>query len=248
LDKCKELLAPCRGGRYTAGAFQGRGPLMQISFANLALPKAGALVVLAAEGAAFAGPAAEADKASGGSLTRAKAASRFTGGKGQFLEVMAPNGMAASRILVAGVGKAGKLDPLTLEAVGGNVVSRLARSGESTVSIAVEKLAGARPQPAQMAAHIAYGARLASYRFDHYRTKHKPEQKPSLTGLVVLSKVSGEARRVYAPLEKIAEGVELTRDVVTEPGNIIYPETLARRAKDLEQLGVEVEILGEAEM
>src|SRR4029078_3729827 len=101
---------------------------------------------------------------------------------------------------------------------------------------------------AQMAAHLAYGAKLASYRFDHYRTKLKPEQKPSLTGVVLLSRVSSEAKRAYGPLEKIVEGIEFTKDLVTEPGNIIYPETLARRAQDLEARRVEVEILGETEM
>lgn len=202
---------------------------MQISFADLSLPKSGALVVLAAEDAPFAGMAAAVDKASGGALTRAKAASRFTGGKGQFLELMAPHGVAASRVLVAGLGKAPKVNALTLEAIGGNVVSRLSKSGETSVAIAVDKLGGVKPQPAVAAAHVAYGARLASYRFDRYRTKQKPDQKPSLKAVAVLCATVGEAKRAFAPLEKIADGVDLTRELVTEPGNIIYPESFAKR-------------------
>jgi leucyl aminopeptidase len=222
---------------------------MQISFADIALPKSGALVVLVTEDAALAGTAAAVDRATSGALTRAKAASRFTGGKGQFLELMAPAGIAASRVLVAGLGKPAKLDALTVEAVGGNVVSRLARSGETQVAIAVDKLGGVRMQTGLMAAHVGYGARLASYRFDRYRTKQKPEQKPSLNEVRVLLSGAAEARRAYAPLEKIADGVDFTRELVTEPGNVIFPETFAKRAKDeLEAIGVEVEVLDEKDM
>jgi len=222
---------------------------MQISFADLSLPKSGALVVLAAEEAPFAGMAAAVDRASGGALARAQAASRFTGGKGQFLELMAPHGVAVSRVLVAGLGKAAKVDALTLEAIGGNVVSRLSKSGETNVAITVDKLSGVKVQPAEAAAHVAYGARLASYRFDRYRTKQKPDQKPSLKAVAVLCATVGDAKRAFAPLEKIADGVDLTRELVTEPGNIIYPESFAKRAKaELEAVGVDVEVLGEKEM
>jgi leucyl aminopeptidase len=220
---------------------------MQISFAEIALPRSGALVVLAAEDAPFAGTAAQVDKASGGALTRAKSASRFTGGRGQFLEVMAPNGLDASRVLVAGIGKPGKVDALALEAVGGNVVSRLGKSGETAVTIAVDPF-GKLDAP-DAAAHVAYGARLGAYRFDRYRTKQKPEQRPSLESVAVMSKQAGKAKRAYAPLEAIADGIDFTRELVTEPGNIIYPESFAKRAKDeLEPLGIEVEILGEKDM
>jgi leucyl aminopeptidase len=222
---------------------------MQISFAEIALPKSGALVVLAAEDAPFAGAAATVDRATSGALTRAKAASRFTGGKGQFLELMAPAGVNASRVLVAGLGKPARLDALAVEAIGGKVVTRLAKSGETHVAIAVDKLNGVRPVPDLLAAHVGYGARLASYRFDLYRTKLKPEQKPSLSHVAVLVGGAGAARRAYAPLEKIADGVDFTRDLVTEPGNVIFPESFAKRASDeLEALGCEVEVLDEKAM
>jgi leucyl aminopeptidase len=48
--------------------------------------------------------------------------------------------------------------------------------------------------------------------------------------------------------EVVADGVFFSRDLISEPGNIVYPETLAEAAQGLEQLGVEVEVLGEKEM
>ena len=43
--------------------------------------------------------------------------------------------------------------------------------------------------------------------------------------------------------------VFFTRDLVSEPANVLYPVEFARRAKaELTKVGVKVEILGEAEM
>ena len=50
---------------------------------------------------------------------------------------------------------------------------------------------------AAFAANLAYGARLRFYRFDKYKTKEKPEQKPSLKHFNVL--VADDGRRASAP-------------------------------------------------
>jgi leucyl aminopeptidase len=52
------------------------------------------------------------------------------------------------------------------------------------------------------------------------------------------------AKKAYDPLEKIAESISFARDLVSEPANVIYPETLAQEAKTLSELGVEVKVLG----
>jgi leucyl aminopeptidase len=57
-----------------------------------------------------------------------------------------------------------------------------------------------------------------------------------------------EARRRYAPLDSIAQGVFLARDLVSEPANVIYPETLAQQARTLAKHGVKVEVLDKRQM
>jgi leucyl aminopeptidase len=49
-------------------------------------------------------------------------------------------------------------------------------------------------------------------------------------------------------LDKVADGIFFTRDLVSEPPNVLYPETLARHARSLAKLGVKVEVLGIAQM
>jgi leucyl aminopeptidase len=56
------------------------------------------------------------------------------------------------------------------------------------------------------------------------------------------------ALSAYEPLAALADAVAFARDLVSEPANILYPEEFGRRVKMLEELGLEVELLGEAQM
>ena len=114
--------------------------------------------------------------------------------------------------------------------------------------VAVDTLAGAKLGTAEMAAHLALGARLRSYRFAKYRTKEKKADKPKLAEMRLLVRDGAKARAAYAQLDKVADGVFFTRDLVSEPPNVLYPATLAAQARTLGRLGVKVEVLGVAEM
>ncbi|OIQ94510.1 cytosol aminopeptidase [mine drainage metagenome] len=221
---------------------------MKISFAKSALPDEGALVVGILEGGALPSTAARLDEASGGTLSRAIAASRFEGKKDQSLLLVAPAGLTLSRLLLLGLGKGETFDALAAEAFGGGAVAALAGAGDAQMAIAVDAVAGSALPVAEAAAHAALGARLRSYRFDKYRTTEKKTEKPSVKKVVVLAEDAAAAKKAYAPLEAVAEGVFLTRDLASEPANVIYPESLAEQAKALAGLGLEVEVLGEKQM
>jgi leucyl aminopeptidase len=135
-----------------------------------------------------------------------------------------------------------------LEALGGAVVGTLNKAGERSVAIAIDPIEGAALFPARMAAAVAYGARLGSYRFDRYRTKQKEEDKPSLVELTVMCDDVAAARMAFAPLDRVADGVYFTRDLVSEPGNVKHPESIAADIRSLSSVGIDVEILGEARM
>ena len=221
---------------------------MKIAFAAPARPKSGTLVVGVLEERKLSPTGAALDKETGGALTRAIAASRFMGRKDEVLGVLAPPQLTLGRILLVGLGKPSALDEAAMQRLGGQIVAQLNSAGESTAAAVLDKLDGMKLKPAEAAAHLAYGARLRAYRFDKYRTKEKPEQKPSLETLTVMTREEAAARRAFAPLDKIAEGVFFTRDLVSEPANIIYPETLAQAARSLTKLGVSVEVLDERQM
>ena len=221
---------------------------MKISFVKSELPSAGTIVVGVLEEHRLTPTAQQVDKLTKGAIARALGVGRFKGRPDEQLAILAPPGIDAARILLTGLGKADALDPLTLQAVGGRVATALNAAGEHTASVAVDEIAGAQLGTGEMAAHMALGARLRSYRFDKYRTREKPEQKPTLKRLTFALDDPASAKKASDPLERIAEGVVLTRDLVSEPANVIYPESLAERAKKLADLGVAVEVLGEKQM
>ncbi|HKF72440.1 MAG TPA: M17 family peptidase N-terminal domain-containing protein, partial [Stellaceae bacterium] len=199
---------------------------MKISFADPKLPKSGTVVVGVLEGKKLSPSAAALDKESNGALTGAMAASRFTGKKEETLVMPAPRGLFFDRVVLLGLGKPGGLTPVQVQRLGGAVVPALNAVGATSALVAVDKVPGTRLTPAEAAANFAHGAMLRSYRFDKYRTKEKPEKKPTLAELTVLTAGVAAARRAYAPLESIGAGIFFTRDLVSEPPNVKYPETL----------------------
>jgi len=217
---------------------------MKIKFAPPRLPRAGTLVLFVADGHKLSPQGAQLDRRSGKALSRALGASRFKGKAEETLAILAPAKLGVARVLLVGTGKADPADRALWQRCGGVILAALNGAGESEAAVLVEAGDGA----AEIAAHLAYGARLRSYRFDKYRTKEKPEQKPSLKTLSILVEDVNAARRRFTPLGRITDGVFFTRDLVSEPANVIYPETLAERAKTLTELGVTVEILDEKKM
>ena len=93
-----------------------------------------------------------------------------------------------------------------------------------------------------------FGARLAAYRFDHYRLTLKAEKKPTLTSVSVVTDSAAGARSDYAPLAAKAEGIEFARNLVSEPPNVLHPESYADRIQELSELGLEIEVLDVAAM
>ena len=220
---------------------------MKISFSAAELPASGALVVTVCN-KRLSDSAASLDKKIGGAIKRALAASRFQGKSGELLEILAPSKIKNSRILLLGLGDAKDLARKDLENAGGTVAAQLLRAGEAQAAVCVDALKAAALSPDEQAASLAYGARLRGYRFDKYRTKEKPEKKPALKQMTFLLPDAAAARRLFSRSERIAEGVFMTRDLVSEPANVIYPKTLVAEARKLSRLGVKVQALGEKEM
>jgi leucyl aminopeptidase len=194
------------------------------------------------DGLALTSAGEELDAAAGGALSRALGASRFTGAKGQTLDVLAPSGVHASRILLVGAGPRDGWDAAGAESLAAGAYQATKLSGATVLEL---RLGEASPEDA---ARAAFGARLAAYRFDRYLTAEKAEKKPSVAKVRVVCADADAAAAAYAPLAALADAVIFARDLVSEPANVLYPEEFARRVKMLTELGLGVEVLGEAQM
>ncbi|MBF0249095.1 MAG: leucyl aminopeptidase [Alphaproteobacteria bacterium] len=219
---------------------------MKISFANPATPKIGTVVVGVLDGGKLTVSAQAMDDATGGAVARAIKASTFKGSKDHSLAVLAPGGRL-TRVHCMGLGKGKDVDALALQKLGGGIVKAL-KAHAASAQILVDAIEGCELEPHQMAAEIALGARLASYSFDKYKTKKKEHDKPKLGELKFHCADSAKAKALYDVEDKVADGVFFTRDLVSEPSNVIYPETLAEQAKTLARMGVKVQVLTKPQM
>jgi leucyl aminopeptidase len=220
---------------------------MKVAFS--AFPKAftGNVAVFVGADKQLQASAQALDKELRGAIKKAIDASRFTGAKGQSLTLLGQAG-DIDRLTLLGVGKSRELDARAAEAIGGLVAAEANAAGQKAMTVVIDPLRGTALTPGQIAARIALGAQLRSYRFDKYKTKEKPEQKNTLERLTLVVASPGEAKRVHDKLEPTIDAVFFTRDLVSEPANVLFPVEFARRARELSKLGVKVEILGEAQM
>ncbi len=205
---------------------------MDIQFVatTTAVPAKAAVARFAFEGDIYPGP-----------VGQAVAASRFTGAKGQTLDILAPQGLDAARLVLVGAGKRDGFNTLGAEQAAATAYNAVKASGLEILRV---ELSGG----VELSIHAAFGLRLASYRFDKYRTKEMAEKKPSITHAVVTAADPDAALTAFTPLAALADGVSFTRDLVSEPPNVLFPVEFANRVRALERLGLEVEILGEPEM
>ncbi len=167
---------------------------------------------------------------------------RFEGEAGSAAEQFAGEG--ARRTLFVGLGAESKT-AVNAEKLGGTAVARLLTSGETKAVIDLTGL----DADADFAARVALGATSRAWRHDLYRTKLKDKDKPSLAEVVIVGGAQGAAERFKSRWKPVAEGISLTRELVTEPANIIYPESFVERVeKAVAGLGLELKVLNRAEM
>ncbi len=216
---------------------------MQINFVKSEIPDEGTLVVGTTEIEEPAGLLGDLDKQSKGAVARAMKAARFTGARGQVVELLAPAGVEVDRLLIVGLGKADKFDGAAAESLGSAAVARLLTSGEKTATLLLNIKADA-----EHAARVAQGAMLRSYRFDQYRTTQKKADKPSLAKVNIGAADPGDAKKAWRAREAVTNAIFYARDLVTEPPNVLYPEEFAKRVCKLDDMGLEVEVLGVKEM
>lgn len=223
---------------------------MKINFSELdkTLPSVEALIFPVGDDKRLPPLAQALNKQAGEALSKALAASRFSGKRGQVLSVALPKAIKADRALLVGIGKAKDLTAHGCECLGGSVIPHLYAAGVKSAALVLEPVKGVKIKTPEAAAHIAQGARLRSWRFDKYFTKTPEDEKPKLQSFTLAATNARAAARAYAPLEKVADGVCFTRDLVSEPANVIYPASLAEKCLELKKLGVGVKILGVAEM
>ncbi len=206
-------------------------------------PQSGILVLGALEDGELLNSAKAIDTSTFGHISKSIKVEGFKGKKDEVLKIVVPHSIQADVIIVVGLGKQEDITPKSLEESGAKVMACVAKTVYDTMTICLPDL----PHGSDGLARFVSGIELRSWKFDIYKTVDvKGPKGPQ--ACVVLSTSVDETQAAYNRLHAVNEGNALTRLVVSEPPNVLYPETMAIHAKTLERYGLKVEILGEKEM
>ncbi|WP_157015213.1 leucyl aminopeptidase [Mesorhizobium xinjiangense] len=220
-----------------------------ISFAKFTAPKTGNVIVLAADGGTISERGQAVDPA--GVLKKAFGIAEFTGKAASTVEVLAPQDTGFDRLVAIGAGSPDKLDEQLWLRLGGVAypLASSAPTGTVILDLPDDEIAS------EMAATFALGMALRAYSFDKYKTKKGKEDDKGASAkakkdarIVIQCADPAAAKKEFAAREAALEGANLARELVNEPANMLGPLEFADRARELEKLGVEVEILAEKDM
>ena len=172
-------------------------------------------------------------------------AARFDGRTGQVFEGFVERGDAVVRVALAGTGDPKAEDRISaLEKAGAALAAKYRASGEKSMVLDLSE-AGCT---VEQATAVMLGLRLRGWRHDAYRTTLREEQKATLEEAIILGAPAG-TEAAWEAESCVAEGVEFTKRLVTEPANKIYPESFVAACRErFEGTGAELTVLDEAEM
>lgn len=207
-----------------------------------ALETTGVLVLFKAGGAAL-GPKAQAvDQATGGAISRASAAPRFAGKSGECIDLLAPAGVKARRIVVLDLGEAAALTALSASRAGSALAKHLETEAEDAAFLLFETPSGAALTADDLLAQLLLGMRLRNYRF---ALMPKTERMFDIA-------VTLDAKAASAPAlsrsAAVAEGVALARTLVNYPASHLNPDNFADYLGPLTKAGITVEVLERADL
>lgn len=217
---------------------------MKVEFVKEAKDVDVALVVGVFEDNKLSDAAKILDDTTKGVLKKALKHSHFKGKTSQTLSLIAPNDLKVNRIVLLGLGKEADLTPRVAQEIGAAAYKAVCCTPDTHLVFHIDTLSNKKHKSGELAAYMAFGCVLKSWRFDAYRTKDKPEDKPALkTATFIVEDIAG-AKDVFKHLEALSKGIFLCRDLGTEPSNILTPPTYAKRIQDeFKGLGVDVEVL-----
>ncbi|QWG21525.1 leucyl aminopeptidase [Bradyrhizobium sediminis] len=214
---------------------------VKVGFVPFSTAPRGILVVFCDDTLKFGAETRKVLGAAADTVKRAADANRFKGKSGSTLDILAPEALKASRLIVVGAGKLSALKDNDFLKFGGTAAGKLL--GGNTAMTIVAELPDRAMNPEQAAA-VASGVRLRAYKFDRYKTRKKDAEDTAVRADVSLAVGDvAAARKAFAPGAHVVDGVIMARELVNEPPNVLYPVEFARRASQLKKLGVDVEVL-----
>jgi leucyl aminopeptidase len=134
------------------------------------------------------------------------------------------------------------------EEIGGRFFSYLKKTKDvNKIDFYIDSLNFEKEKSASFFSEFFLGFNLKSYTFNKYKTINKEKINKKITFKIITSNEKN-LQKEYKYYDAIKEGVFLTRDLVSEPPNVLNPKKYTEEIKKLSKIGLKIEILNEAKL
>ena len=216
---------------------------MKIVFAPIEMPDSGTLVVFLASGNELTEFTKLIDTSTAGAIKRAIDLNSYEAKANTILIIEAPHGLKLNRILLCGLGKISEISTLSLQEAGANAIKNLLSYKEKNITFVLDNIPNIKIDTASAASEIAFGLRVGSYKFTKYFTAAANSIKAEINSATVMTNEYMNAESIFSLRNEVSEGVILARNLISEPGNVKYPEAIGQDILELKNLGVDVQLL-----
>lgn len=173
----------------------------------------------------------------------------FKAEKGNITSLILPEEEGFTKLVLQGMDPK-KTKALDFEELGGKLYDQLKAPSHENIHLHFDEFPKSSLTQAEVVAYIANGMLLKSYSFDKYFNQDgdKAEARKTIKTVHLYTTDLKETQKCFDELEAVTIGISLTKNLVSEPPNVIYPETFAETCKALSKIGIDVKVLNKAKL
>lgn len=168
----------------------------------------------------------------------------FKGKSGEVYTFTRPLNDTIQTVVLVGLGKEENLNLDKVREATGKGIKKVKGLGLTNIFLRVPHTEAINLE--ELIKAMATSAKLANYTFNKYKTDSKEEKELNVSiSRCGIKEATKEIEEAISEGVEVANGIIIARDLVNEPSNVIYPETLADEAiKVGKESGFEVEVHG----
>lgn len=176
-----------------------------------------------------------------------KESNKFKGKAGEILTTINVNAKGVQDIVFIGLGNKDELTTEIIRSSFGKVIKKAIELKDKKISL--NMIASEKLSVEDIIKSIVEGIGFGEYKFDKYKTEADENFEIEVS---VCTDGSGDLNSINEYIDEasiLVETTKLSRDLVNEPANVLYPETLAERViSSGNKYGFQVEVFDEAKI
>ncbi|MFT6497138.1 MAG: leucyl aminopeptidase [Alphaproteobacteria bacterium] len=163
----------------------------------------------------------------------------FKSNKTSIIDLIAPSNINYDRLVFLHLGDVESKTEYDWIKIGGKIINFSLKNNIYKINIIFE-YAKKFTSTTKIPALIVYGAQMRDYNFLKYKTALNTK---NIETLCFQTTYSNTSVRMHDELKHVLAGVNLARDLVNEPSNVLYPEEFSKRIESLKRFNLKIKTL-----